>query len=300
MDYKVSVYCCTYNHEKYIRQTLESFVNQKTNFAVKFIVHDDASTDSTAQIIKEFADKYPDKIFPIFQTENKYSQHISIIEDYICPVIEGDYVASCEGDDFWTDDNKLQLQYDYMQAHPECTICIHDTDVINEDGSYQNKLYNGETVDRDYSMSEIILAGPSHTGHTSSFFYKRKFASIKKEFQMKDVSDFSRLLYATSEGYAHYIGKSMSVYRWAADGSWTNRIRKDNKKHIQHCKEVIEGLQSTNKYLEYKYNDEFSKLIAHFKYLIYIDRFPLIYKLGDSILNNSNLRNKLKLLFFKR
>lgn len=93
----VSVYCLAYNHEKYIRHTLNGFVSQKTNFRYEVFVHDDASTDNTASIIQEYADKYPDIIKPIFQTENQHSQKIPIIATHILPKMSGKYIAACEG-----------------------------------------------------------------------------------------------------------------------------------------------------------------------------------------------------------
>ena len=106
----LSICCVTYNHKKYIRQCLDSFLMQKTNFKFEIIIHDDASTDGTADIIKEYYEKYPDIIKPIFQTENQFSQGKSISKTFIYPRIKGKYVALCEGDDYWTDPYKLQKQ----------------------------------------------------------------------------------------------------------------------------------------------------------------------------------------------
>ena len=126
-DIKVSVYCLAYNHEKFIRNTLDGFVSQKTNFKYEVIIHDDASTDNTTNIIREYEEKYPDIIKPIYQTENQYSKGIGIIPNYIVPRIRGKYVAACEGDDYWCDDYKLQKQFDYMEKHSECSMCVHNT-----------------------------------------------------------------------------------------------------------------------------------------------------------------------------
>jgi glycosyltransferase involved in cell wall biosynthesis len=100
----VSVSCCAYNHEKYIRKCLDGFVRQKTNFKFEVIVHDDASTDNTAEIIREYEKLYPNIIKPIYQKENQYSQGISIKKQYMLPKLQGKYIATCEGDDWWIDD----------------------------------------------------------------------------------------------------------------------------------------------------------------------------------------------------
>ena len=97
----VTIRCCTYNHEPYIRQCLEGFVMQKTNFRFEAIVHDDASTDGTAAIIREYAKKYPDIIKPIFETENQYSKKDGSLRRIMDAHTHGKYVAICEGDDYW-------------------------------------------------------------------------------------------------------------------------------------------------------------------------------------------------------
>lgn len=124
-EIKVSICCITYNHEKYIRDALESFLMQKTNFKYEIIVHDDASTDQTPQIIKEYAEKYPNIIVPILQTKNQYSQGIKIAATYIWPRARGKYITICEGDDFWIDEHKLQKQFEKMEIDKELAFCCH-------------------------------------------------------------------------------------------------------------------------------------------------------------------------------
>lgn len=120
---KVSIWCTAYNHQKYIRQCLDGFVNQKTNFEFEAIVHDDASTDSTASIIREYEQKYPNIIKPIYQTVNQYSQkHINMINTFFLPKAKGKYIAMCEGDDYWIDPLKLQKQIDFLEEHEECGL----------------------------------------------------------------------------------------------------------------------------------------------------------------------------------
>lgn len=111
----VTIRCITYNHEPYIRQCLEGFIMQKTNFRFEAIVHDDASTDGTANIIREYAEKYPDIIKPIFETENQYSKLDGSIQRIMSEHIHGKYVAMCEGDDYWIDPLKLQKQVDFLE-----------------------------------------------------------------------------------------------------------------------------------------------------------------------------------------
>ena len=115
---KLSVTCMAYNHEKYIRQTLEGFVSQQTDFAFEVLVNDDLSTDGTAAVIREYTEKYPDIIRPFFQEKNLFSQHIDPLDAVLFPAARGQYLAACEGDDCWIDPTKLQRQVDFLDAHP--------------------------------------------------------------------------------------------------------------------------------------------------------------------------------------
>lgn len=112
----VSIKCLVYNHEKFIRETLEGFIMQKTNFRFEAIVHDDASTDNTANIIREYAEKYPGIIKPIYEIENQYSKKDSSLSRIINEACTGKYIAMCEGDDYWTDPYKLQKQVDFLEG----------------------------------------------------------------------------------------------------------------------------------------------------------------------------------------
>ena len=131
----VSIQCLTYNHALYIRQCLDGFVMQKTNFRFEAIVHDDASTDGTQDIIREYEKKYPDIIKPIYQKENQYSKGIpGFITNLVSSKCKGKYIAICEGDDYWIDPNKLQMQVDFLESHPEYSMCFHDVDIKAEKG----------------------------------------------------------------------------------------------------------------------------------------------------------------------
>lgn len=119
----VSVQCITYNHENYIAQALDGFLMQKTNFPFEVIVHDDASPDKTADIVREYEKKYPAIIKAIYQTENQYSKRDGTIERIMNEACKGKYIALCEGDDYWIDENKLQMQVDFLEGNPEYGMC---------------------------------------------------------------------------------------------------------------------------------------------------------------------------------
>ena len=140
----VAIHCFVYNHEPYLRDCFEGFVMQQTNFPFVAIVHDDASTDNSAAIIREYEEKYPHIFKPIYETENQYSKRDGSIDRIMNEAIEATgakYVAMCEGDDYWTDPLKLQKQVDFMETNPEYVLCCHRYKIYNQ---------NDGTWDRDY------------------------------------------------------------------------------------------------------------------------------------------------------
>jgi glycosyltransferase involved in cell wall biosynthesis len=145
----VSISCVTYNHEAYIRDCIEGFLRQKTTFNFEILVHDDASTDGTADIIREYERKYPNLIKPIYQTENQLSQGISpgrINSDRAA----GKYIAYCEGDDYWIDPLKLQKQVDFLESHPEYgLVCTNARKYYQAKNEFKEREYL-EPVDITY------------------------------------------------------------------------------------------------------------------------------------------------------
>lgn len=159
----VTIRCITYNHEPYIRQCLEGFVMQKTNFRFEAIVHDDASTDGTADIIREYAEKYPDIIKPIYETENQYSKHDGSLDRIMNDHTHGKYVAICEGDDYWIDPLKLQKQVDFLEGHPEYGMCYTNVDFYyqNTDKRIHNALVNLPVSFEEHLINTCYLAPPT-------------------------------------------------------------------------------------------------------------------------------------------
>ena len=137
----VAIKCTVYNHEPYLRDCLDGFVMQQTNFPFVAIVHDDASTDGSAAIIREYEEKYPNIIKPIYEIENQYSKRdgsVGRIMDEAIDATGAKYVALCEGDDYWTDPHKLQKQVDFLDTHPEYVLCCHRYKIFNQnDGTWE-------------------------------------------------------------------------------------------------------------------------------------------------------------------
>lgn len=162
----VSICCITYNQEPYIRQCIEGFLMQKTTFPFEILIHDDASTDNTAHIIREYEHKYPDIIKPIYQTENQYSKRIDIIQTFQFPRSKGKYIAFCEGDDYWTNPYKLQKQVIFLESHQEYGMCYTDFNVLFQD--------SGEI--RYALMKNKPNIYPSHY-ELEEFVYKRGYVA---------------------------------------------------------------------------------------------------------------------------
>lgn len=139
----VTIRCITFNHAQYIRPCLDGFLMQKTNFKYEILIHDDASTDGTKEIIEEYANKYPDIFIPLYETENQYSKygHLMVVRKLMDTKIHGKYTALCEGDDYWTDENKLQKQVDFLESHPQHSMCFHQTMRHFENSSRPDELY---------------------------------------------------------------------------------------------------------------------------------------------------------------
>ena len=233
----VSVYCLAYNHEKYIRRALEGMVRQKTDFDFEVIVHDDASTDATAAIIREYALKFPAIIKPVCQTENQWSKGISIVETHIRPRVTGRYMAICEGDDYWTDPCKLQKQYDYMEAHPDCTFCFTNAVIRNEEARTRRTFIPYSKKDagqfdprrQDYDLRDFhwLTFIP-----TASFFFRTECydALMKAGIRHCPTDDLRLRLFVTSQGYAHFINEETCVYREGGSDSMMSGWKKQDRR----------------------------------------------------------------------
>ena len=137
MEKKVTVVCVTYNQEPYIRQALDGMLMQKTDFAYEILVGDDASTDGTAAIVREYAEKHPDKMTAVLREKNIGAGKNSTD---LYGRIRTPYVAVCDGDDYWIDENKLQKQVDFLESHPECGLCLTHLRMIFEESGQPDEI----------------------------------------------------------------------------------------------------------------------------------------------------------------
>ncbi len=207
----VSIVCDVYNHGPYLRNALEGFIMQKVDFPVEILIHDDASTDNSAEIIREYENKYPNLFRPIYETENQYhKQHLWA--DIQFPRARGKYIALCEGDDYWTDPYKLQKQVDYMESHPKCTLCFHNA-ILHWDNGEQKDSVFASIKERDYSGIELIQ---NWYCSTASVLFKSSlkdgFSQLCKDHPLMKIADRPLVAHCSQFGTIHGIPDIMSVY----------------------------------------------------------------------------------------
>jgi len=245
---KVSVVCTAYNHSAYLRQALESFVGQRTDFAYEVLVSDDASTDGSAEILWEYAEKYPLLIRPFCLEKNLYSQGVNLYDAVLYPASRGRYIALCEGDDCWTDPEKLQRQADFLDAHPDYSACVHNTMLHYLDGSRPDApLFSGRT-EQDLPF-ETVVQGMSHAFHTSSILARREFLLDPPDFRAvafaHGFTDYAVGVWLTLCGRVRYLDRCMSLYRIGSNPSaWSSGVDRHYAKFKQFVSGEIEMLRA--------------------------------------------------------
>ena len=267
----VSIVCNTFNHEKYIRDALESFVTQKVDFDYEILVYDDASTDGTADIIREYEKKYPDIIKPVYQTVNQYSLRLRPSLQNLRRATGKD-VAICEGDDYWIDSYKLQKQVDYMEKNEKCTFCFTNGRIRY---GTDEKLSEKQIVpwdrtsiikdDFDYDVGEVEKMGFIPT---CSFLFRNGLELLnvsEKAFK----GDLYIKLSVTKYGYAHFINEPMVVYRRGVNESATALWVKEPKKYAVQCDKYIQLFTDVRSQIDKKYEPIMNMRICQWKILKY-------------------------------
>ena len=263
MSALVSVFCLAYNHEDYIARSLDSMVCQQTDFEYEIFVHDDASTDRTAEILREYEARYPEKIHGYYETENQYyNPALHITRDLLVPLSSGEFFAFCECDDSWEDPLKLQRQVDFLRSHPDYAMCVHTAykHIVGTDES-EDKIYPANTEDRDYDAGEVIRYGAGMIATNSYMIRRKAYVDPPACFYMQDLSDYTILMYAAFQGKIHCMKEPMSRHNEGVRDSWTVRIWNDPENHIAHQKAMAKLLHGIDIYYEGKYHDAFADAI---------------------------------------
>ena len=231
----LTIRCLVYNHEPYLRQCLDGFVMQKTNFPFEAIVHDDASTDGSAAIIREYAEKYPDIIKPIYETENLFSKGgnslAKVMNDATHP--NSRYIAVCEGDDYWTDPNKLQLQVDFLESHPDYYMTCHRYTYYFQDRgefeefspleylpwqSFEGRKYCTPTIEDYFNLSQWFTQILTIVRRRENNpFTEEKSALYKRNY------DYISCYYMMTAGKCAVFKDVMGIYRRHGSGVFGGR-----------------------------------------------------------------------------
>lgn len=280
----VSIRCLVYNHEPYLRQCLDGFVMQKTTFPFEAIVHDDASTDGSAAIIREYAEKYPDIIKPIYETENQYSKHDGSIKQAMDSVMSPNskYIALCEGDDYWTDPHKLQLQVDFLESHPDYSFSVHDFKVledVNQKFRDSHPILFLKEGEEEYTLTIDDYKKGIFFTQTLTCVYR--ISSLKGSFYYRYEAKFDMTMFYAllTQGKCILFNRVMGVYRihpgsvTCGDSSRTFHDRMDHRL-LKMC-----GVERTHDSKEFVYNylkplsltqfvfRRWNVIIYYFKYL---------------------------------
>ena len=267
----VSIWCTTYNHAAYIKDAIESFLAQRTQFKYEIIIYDDASTDGTTEIIEQYREKYPDRIKCLIQRENQYAKmkkSWKTKKEQLKSMSSGKYIAMCEGDDFWIDANKLQIQVDYLEKHPECVFTAHDA-LKFESGNSKIEAMEPYAEDKDVSERELIIQYRGNLPTVSTVF-RREIIDLDGFFLEAGVGDYPLQLYALTKGKIHYFTRIMAVYRYFHPGSWHEKTMQDIDCIALHLLRMTTFLQNYNAYTEKKYETYVvAKIHKYFNQIIY-------------------------------
>ncbi|CAK7063221.1 glycosyltransferase [Tissierella sp.] len=275
---KVSVLMTTYNHEEFIEEAIESVLMQEVNFKYELVIGEDCSTDNTREIVKKYKEKYPDIIKLSLQKENSEGRKNFTSAFDMC---SGEYVALLEGDDYWTDENKLQKQVDFLDKNPDCSLCGHGYKRYHE----ESKKFLGDIVEEiekfsleDFLKEDILSTNRFHVRTLTRMF--RKDALINKEKDLKDLIlwDYVIETILLMNGYGACLRDNMGVYRINKNSIVQKNMAKFAEVTVGMRKEVLKIVQP--EYRPYvlesierkKLKKEFYEFIEKFKGESYRDK----------------------------
>lgn len=274
-DPLVSISCTTFNHEPYIRQCLEGFLMQQCNFKYEILINDDASTDGTQEIIKEYREKYPEIIKPNFQTENQYSKGVrGMMPRFNFPRAIGKYIALCEGDDYWTDPLKLQKQVDFLEANPDYALCFHPIKILKPDGTLVDDFIT--KVPENYELRENLASGDNYI-HTPSVIFRNVIEKYPPELGQSTIGDYFLYIILTEKGKIKMLEDSMAVYRFGVGAFST----------LSQTKKAIDGFKLNSLILSYSSSQQLNQIFLE-KQFKGLENFENLLRSQNTGLFNSN------------
>lgn len=280
----VTIRTLVYNHARYLHDYFRGILMQETTFPFIAIVHDDASTDGSADIIREYAEKYPNIIKPIYETENQYTKRngsLNRIMREACQVYDSKYHALCEGDDYWTDPHKLQKQVDWLEQHPEYTmVCCngvieapHGKLSTAEDYKKIDWPYKSESG--DCTLEELVTHGGRYMLTAGLVYRPAVRNTYPAECRNLPCGDYVLKLFAALTGKVYYFADSMIVYRFqSSENAWST---KSSTKIIKHLTDIawkhdVHLLAAADRFSHFKHQELFRRAI-----LRYVKHFLLAY-----------------------
>jgi len=285
----VSIVCDSFNHAPYIKKCIEGFIIQKTSFLYEVLIHDDASTDGSAEIIRQYESRYPKIIKAIYQHENQYAKGIRIWPNYQFPRVKGKFIALCEGDDYWTDPLKLQKQVDFLEKNPEFSMCFHNSLVVYENSRKKPHLFT--SIDKkEYDIQDIIQKNWFIS--TQSIVFRTELYDKCEWVNYVAGGDIALQYILATKGKIGAINEVMAVYR-KHNAGLTAKF-KDGLNALK----ITEALSFFNYYTNFKYNSMIQNKILKIRenlYLHCLSELPLSIK----IINPDFLKIKLKNLQLK-
>ena len=226
----VSICCITYNHESYIEDALEGFLIQETDFPFEILIHDDASTDKTADIICEYEFKYPNIIKPVYQIENQYSKGIKPNQNFNFPRVKGEYIAMCEGDDYWFDPSKLVKQVHLLTRNPEFSISAHPVQNFYQDASMSPHVF--PALDKTKLVFDIYDLFRWNFMNSCSVVYRKVVDALPSWCSSHVIGDYPNHLFYAHYGKIAFVPEVMANYRIHSGGVWAMKGSSDKQRYL--------------------------------------------------------------------
>lgn len=273
-DIIVSVCLTAYNHGKYIAQALDSILMQEVGFKYEIVVGEDCSPDNTREILLDYKAKYPDKLKLLLHEKNMGGKKNVMTTLKNC---SGKYIAMLDGDDYWIDPKKLQIQIDLMESYPDCHMSFHPAEARIDNAETGKVIAKHANKNKIFSTSEVILGGGGFTPTASTIFHREVIDNLPDFFVGTTVGDYYMQVLGSLNGGALYIDRVMSVYRQGVEGSWSTSLKNiDIDRKVKWHHDSIKSLNELNKYLDFNYQKEFDQRISNHYY-----RMSILYLKND-------------------
>lgn len=221
MTMKVSVLVLAYNHERFIAQALDGALLQEVDFPYEIVVGEDCSTDSTRRILRDYQERFPDRIRLLLPERN-----LGMMGNFMATFKEcrGDYIAMLEGDDYWTAPDKLQRQVDFLDAHPECCASFHNARVVHDAAPERDRLFHEAPLAKTFFGLDEVAS--SHFIPTCSTLFRRGlYPGLPEWFRDMPMGDWPLHILNAEHGSYAYLDRVMASYRVHGGGAWSGSSR---------------------------------------------------------------------------